>query len=59
MKKLGSIRGEREKEVDEKMRELIKEMKRSWSSRGERERGRGTAMRERIFFFFGIKVREN
>ena len=49
MKKLGSIRGEREKEVDEKMRELIKEMKRSWSSRGER--GRGTAMRERIFFF--------
>ncbi len=51
MKKLGSIRGEREKEVDEKMRELIEEMKRSWSSRGERERGRGTAMREKFFFF--------
>jgi hypothetical protein len=38
MKRTNSSRCEREREVDEMVRQLIGEMKRSGSSRGERER---------------------
>jgi hypothetical protein len=40
MKRSGSSRGESKKEVYEKVRYLIKEIKRSGSSRDERERER-------------------
>ena len=38
MKRSGSSRGEREREVDERWGKLIKEIKRSESSRSVRER---------------------
>ena len=40
MKRSRSSRGEREREVNKKVRQLIGKMKRSGSSRGERERER-------------------
>ena len=38
MKRSGSSRGEKERKVDEKVKQLIEEIKRLGSLRGERER---------------------